>query len=108
MENLSLLNWISSSGTALTANEMIIHKDNLIFGSARYNVLNTLSFQQSSTVVGASSLYISIVPDISVETSHYQIEFPADNNAYQAMLATEPVLRELWDTPEEDEAWAHL
>jgi hypothetical protein len=27
---------------------------------------------------------------------------------YQSMLASEAVLRREWDTPEEDEAWAHL
>jgi hypothetical protein len=31
-----------------------------------------------------------------------------DNEAFQAMLATEHVLKEIWDTPEEDEAWSHL
>jgi prevent-host-death family protein len=28
--------------------------------------------------------------------------------AYQTMLASEPVLRRDWETPEEDEAWADL
>jgi Uma2 family endonuclease len=28
--------------------------------------------------------------------------------AWQAMLATENVLKEIWDAPEEDEAWSHL
>lgn len=30
------------------------------------------------------------------------------SEAYQAMLASEAVLRRNWDTPEEDAAWAYL
>jgi hypothetical protein len=30
------------------------------------------------------------------------------SEAYQTMLASEQVLSKDWDTPEEDEAWAHL
>jgi hypothetical protein len=33
---------------------------------------------------------------------------PLDSEAFQTMLASEAVLRRDWDTPEEDEAWAHL
>ena len=32
----------------------------------------------------------------------------ADVTAQELMLAAEPLLRREWDTPEEDEAWAHL
>jgi hypothetical protein len=33
---------------------------------------------------------------------------PTDLDARAAALASESVLRKDWDTPEEDEAWAHL
>jgi hypothetical protein len=40
------------------------------------------------------------------------VEYLADrqmaSEAYQMMLASEQVLAKDWDTPEEDEAWAHL
>jgi len=31
-----------------------------------------------------------------------------ENEAYETMLLTEPVLRRDWDSPEEDAAWADL
>jgi hypothetical protein len=31
-----------------------------------------------------------------------------EDSAYLTMLASESVLRQDWDSPEEDEAWAHL
>ena len=34
--------------------------------------------------------------------------WPEASAARQTMLAGEPVLRRLWDTPEEDEAWKDL
>jgi tricorn protease-like protein len=33
---------------------------------------------------------------------------PSFSEAYQTMLATEGILREDWDHPEEDAAWAYL
>ena len=33
---------------------------------------------------------------------------PPWSEAFETMLASEEVLRRDWDTPEEDEAWAHL
>ena len=35
-------------------------------------------------------------------------EEPGENLAHLTMLAAEPVLSRVWDTPEEDEAWKHL
>lgn len=32
----------------------------------------------------------------------------SDVTARELMLAVEPLLRSTWDTPDEDEAWAHL
>lgn len=31
-----------------------------------------------------------------------------DLDSYEIMLASENALKQIWDTPEEDEAWAHL
>ena len=31
-----------------------------------------------------------------------------EDSSFYTMLASEAVLRRLWDTPEEDEAWKHL
>ena len=36
------------------------------------------------------------------------MEIAQNSQAFQAMLATENVLKEIWDSPEEDEAWSHL
>ena len=38
------------------------------------------------------------------------VEFglPLKSESFQTMLASEQVLKNDWDTPEEDEAWAHL
>lgn len=33
---------------------------------------------------------------------------PFKSESFQTMLASEQVLKRDWDTPEEDEAWAHL
>ncbi len=38
----------------------------------------------------------------------YLIWKQESSEAYQTMLASERVLAKDWDTPEEDEAWAHL
>ena len=35
-------------------------------------------------------------------------EEPGENLARLTMLAAEPVLSRLWDTPEENEAWKYL
>jgi hypothetical protein len=43
--------------------------------------------------------------DINDETSPVD---PSDATPLAAMLASEAVLRRDWDSPEEDEAWAHL
>ncbi len=38
----------------------------------------------------------------------YLVEREFASESFQTMLASEAVLRRDWDTPEEDEAWAHL
>jgi len=43
-----------------------------------------------------------------VERAQEPTEPLAVSDAFQTMLASEAVLREDWDSPEEDAAWAHL
>ncbi len=49
---------------------------------------------------------INISPNIDTGTCEIQIE--SERESYHTMLASENVLKRDWDTPEEDEAWAHL
>jgi hypothetical protein len=44
----------------------------------------------------------------NIETSTWAIQSESELESYHTMLASENVLRREWDTPEEDEAWAHL
>ena len=43
-----------------------------------------------------------------VEREQMTAALPTSSDAVQTMLATEAVLRQDWDRPEEDAAWAHL
>ncbi len=43
-----------------------------------------------------------------VEREQAQFDVLRESDAFQTMLASEAVLRQDWDTPEEDAAWAHL
>jgi len=38
----------------------------------------------------------------------YLVDKEHHSEAFETMIASEPVLNREWDTPEEDEAWAHL
>ena len=43
-----------------------------------------------------------------VEREQTITDLPTSSDALQTMLASEAVLRQDWDRPEEDAAWAHL
>ena len=42
------------------------------------------------------------------ESKHEFIDGEVFEVSGTTLLATEHVLKEIWDTPEEDEAWSHL
>ncbi len=46
--------------------------------------------------------------EVVLDFVSYLSDRPLMSEAFQTMLASEAVLRREWDTPEEDEAWAHL
>jgi hypothetical protein len=46
--------------------------------------------------------------DSANESTDYISSTSVQNGSRLTMFASEAVLRRYWDTPEEDEAWAHL
>lgn len=72
---------------------------------------NTNTFLQSTSHMDFSldlALKVEEHPATHRLTQTMLADVTSGHEAYQAMLATEYVLKQVWDTPEEDEAWADL
>lgn len=95
-----------------------INRDDTSFPDFTQKIMDDLYVTTPSVTLEISSN--SIVLKFSSALDNRGVEFTKllnrlllaevtnQNDAFQAMLATENVLRLEWDKPEEDEAWSHL
>jgi hypothetical protein len=66
---------------------------------------------QATTIARIDEQLLALPPDkldVVLDFVSYLAERRLASEAFQTMLASEPVLRRDWDRPEEEEAWRDL
>jgi len=85
-------------------------KDSSVALYGRYGTLSGMTVPSEPTPAPGAAHASAVAPTLDLgnvddETSPID---PSEATPFVTMLASEEVLRRDWDSPEEDEAWAHL